>query len=310
MDRPQAVGAPEGVISDAEDGNESHAEHYPLEPAYHYPPYPPPVYPPYPPPLYPMMEPPPPHFSPIAMAQWYEASAAAYAQAAAGAAHMAAHMAQVATESRPPSFRRRLRSDGDSSKSDDSLVGKTAVAALHEWCSKRQYERPKFVQTASNPFQFEVWIHQKCQGTGKAYSKGAARQLAARKALQAVAPGIVLDAGGMVIALPDIAADLGPHLARRLALDREKRTLSSEDEDSYHSLQASVLLHGLVRVDDRIPQGPTFEVSPQGSSLRGPFQCVARLRIQAEELETKEEEAPRKPTAADKKEVDDDESEK
>lgn len=115
-------------------------------------------------------------------------------------------------------------------RSDESLLGKTAVAALYEWCSRR-HQMPSFVLqqvgSSSNapnstlsgegdglvegsglvlPYHFDCSVYldddDKCWGRGQGRNKGAARQEAARQALSELCKGVVFDkASGFVVAL-------------------------------------------------------------------------------------------------------------
>ncbi|KAL7574460.1 hypothetical protein ACA910_015830 [Epithemia clementina (nom. ined.)] len=146
-------------------------------------------------------------------------------------------------------IRRRLRSDGESSssgssfyphhhqdysyhrhsssrrhykkkkaRSDESLLGKTAVSALYEWCSKRQ-RTPVFMeqtflekgntnnlQPPPEEFDFTVALNDEEDvplGRGRGTTKSAAKQMAARRALQSLLPGVVFDTTtGILIELP------------------------------------------------------------------------------------------------------------
>jgi len=162
--------------------------------------------------------------------------------------------------------RRRLRSDGDSSssgssfmhnrhrhhykkkaRSDESLLGKTAVSALYEWCSKRQ-RMPSFALHNPSPNQFDFVV---CLEDGVEYGRGdgstkvAAKQLAARRALQALVPGVVFDEEtGILVQLPQLtddagrdraaseAEDLAPNLEKRLAIGRDEDDPENDQIDS------------------------------------------------------------------------------
>jgi hypothetical protein len=171
-------------------------------------------------------------------------------------------------------IRRRLRSDGDSSsdgntllssrrsyhnkkkaRSDESLLGKTAVAALYEWCNKRQ-RTPSFIfqQATDEEFDFTVFSEDgKEWGHGRARTKHAAKQEAARKALQALLPGVVFDeATGILIELPrqrerrgrtESAAsleELAPNLAKRLAIGRDDDCAEDKKADSKKRCKTSL----------------------------------------------------------------------
>lgn len=186
--------------------------------------------------------------------------------------------------------RRRLRSDGDSSttssgssfmphsnsslasqkcrsgnhhnkkkaRSDESLIGKTAVAALFEWCSKRRIT-PNFVLEQKSPEEFDFIVYldedeldeelnfgscgdrvgNREWGRGRGRNKVVGKQEAARKTLQMLIPGVVFDEEtGLLLELPPPPSsvapaqrrksptsssldDLAPNLAKQLAIGRE-----------------------------------------------------------------------------------------
>lgn len=166
---------------------------------------------------------------------------------------------------------------------DDSLLGKTGVSALYEWCGKRR-TTPTFTLVQSDlpfavdgtctyndsqndttsinhavldipaeeekrhrgyEFEMTVSIDGVEWGKGRARTKSAAKQEAARRALQALLPGVAFDeASGILIHLPTLPEessrvnahpninikstdpwkasasleDLAPNLAKRLAI--------------------------------------------------------------------------------------------
>ena len=264
----------------------------------------------------------------------------------------------------------------------DSLLGKTGVSAIYEWCDKRRMTTPTFTLLHSEvpktvnsdtqsddekgpPSEFDmmVTIDGVEWGRGRARTKTAAKQEAARRALQALIPGTVFDEPtGILIELPttdgdglypetDTAPslalwkastsleDLAPNLAKRLAIGSKddsiplpaahaneyskKRpskwqgvypsttTSEEEDENAYYASRGasvcSALLHAMVQIDDRIPEGPNyaFEVPSKGDTSgaatskipprrdvasfvssrfpilvhRGPFSCTASMRL-------------------------------
>lgn len=190
--------------------------------------------------------------------------------------------------------------------SDDSLLGKTGVSALYEWCGKRR-TTPTFTlhhsnllglepgATSSNvdvelspstvvdeekrprvlveDFDIAVSIDGMEWGRGRGRTKTAAKQEAARRALQALLPGIAFDeASGILVRLPSTTSsgggstrgpnlttteppqphaapwkasasleDLAPNLAKRLAIGH------TEDEE----LQRHPKNDGVVPVADR-----------------------------------------------------------
>eukprot|EP00980_Cylindrotheca_fusiformis_P022259 scaffold9159_cov121-Cylindrotheca_fusiformis.AAC.1 len=135
--------------------------------------------------------------------------------------------------------------------SDESLLGKTGVAALYEWCGKRR-TTPKFTlrndeedsghqKLKVEDFQMIVSIDGQEWGQGRGKNKISAKQEAARMALQALLNGVVFDdASGILIKLPEAemrgnqiqgqwaknketttAEDLAPNLAKQLAIGHE-----------------------------------------------------------------------------------------
>ena len=110
--------------------------------------------------------------------------------------------------------------------SDESLLGKTGVAALYEWCGKR-YTSPTFSQllegaggdeaaggtptaamialsnTDQQDFVYTVTVDGIEWGRGRARTKTGAKQEAARSALRGLIPGVVFDeASGVLVRLP------------------------------------------------------------------------------------------------------------
>lgn len=215
--------------------------------------------------------------------------------------------------------RRQLQSDGDSSssssswfphhfkggkrgkkpRSDSTMIGKSAVAALYEWCSRRNH-LPSFVlQQDPNTGDFECTMHLENDtvwGFGRGRNKGAAKQDAARKALTALCPGVVFEEAH--VSEIHSVDDLAPNLAKQLDISG-KRTLSSEESDCefYGSSQGASLLSDLlfttIQIDDRIAEPPVFayEVASllgQGStSTRGRFTCTATIHVSGELVEEK-----------------------
>jgi hypothetical protein len=160
-------------------------------------------------------------------------------------------------------------------RSDSSLLGKTAVAALFEWCSKRQYAPPTFVQEEDeDSFVCTVRLskvggreannEEDSGGCGRGRTKAAARQDAARQTLQALLPGIVFDeATGILLELPcetteatttnsniqvavprnrsaSMEDDL-PNLAKRLAIGRDDHKDSPEAQPCKNDVQTKRL---------------------------------------------------------------------
>ncbi len=202
--------------------------------------------------------------------------------------------------------------------SDRTLLGKTGVSALHEWCDKRKLSQPQFAQQPKEEEDhvMSVILDGQERGRGRGFSKGTAKQEAARQALQSLLPGVVFDADGILVELPTSSSlgDLAPNLASRLAIGEEstkKRQPSSrtwdvypgtsttsgeEDNDYYASRGASVcsaLLHALWQIDDGIPEPPsyTFDLCTAAAKRKGSvgssaiavhrssFSCTARLVV-------------------------------
>jgi len=270
----------------------------------------------------------------------------------------------------------------------DSLLGKTGISAIFEWCDKRRMTTPTFnllpsegsndnsssklgisdgpsddEKKSPSEFDMSVTIDGIEWGRGRARTKTAAKQEAARRALQALIPGIVFDeVTGFLIELPptldedngyveaDASSshalwkastsleDLAPNLAKRLAIaskedsklesgrhvsDYSKKrpskwqggypsttTSEEEDENTYYASRGasvcSALLHAMVQIDDRIPEGPnySYEIPSKGDAVvpvatrpigmgvvssvsrrspllihRGPFTCIASMRL-------------------------------
>jgi hypothetical protein len=223
--------------------------------------------------------------------------------------HQSQHLQQQQQQGRGK-IRRRLRSDGDSSsdgnsfmsrrsyhnkkkaRSDESLLGKTAVAALYEWCSKRQ-RIPSFVfqQATDEEFDFTVFAEDgKEWGQGRARTKHAAKQEAARKALQALLPGVLFDeATGILIELPrqrerrgrtgSVASleELAPNLAKRLAIGRDDDCAEREKADSKKRCKTSLQAK---RVRDVYPGTSTTSEDEDENTYyasRGASVCSALL---------------------------------
>lgn len=202
--------------------------------------------------------------------------------------------------------------------SDRTLLGKTGVSALHEWCDKRKLSQPQFVlqPKEGDDHVMSVMLDGQERGRGRGFSKGTAKQEAARQALQSLLPGVVFDGDGILVELPTSSSlgDLAPNLASQLAIGEEstkKRQPSSrtwdvypgtsttsgeEDNDYYASRGASVcsaLLHALWQIDDGIPEPPsyTFDVCTAAAKRKGSggssaiavhrssFACTARLVV-------------------------------
>ena len=145
--------------------------------------------------------------------------------------------------------------------SDESLLGKTGVSALYEWCGKRR-TTPTFTLkndedeakrrrlSMVEDFEYIVSVDGIQMGQGRGRTKSAAKQEAARRALQVLLPGVVFeDASGILVELPAIAArnqqythhkslmaksleDLAPNLAKRLAIGVDDDVKRGDDEEN------------------------------------------------------------------------------
>lgn len=199
--------------------------------------------------------------------------------------------------------------------SDRTLLGKTGVSALHEFCDKRKMSPPQFIlQPKDGGHVISVEVDGRERGRGRGGTKGTAKQEAARQALYSLLPGVVFDADGILVELPTSSSlgDLAPNLASRLAIGEESKkrqpssrtwdvypgtsTTSEEDNDYYASRGASVcsaLLHSLWQIDESIPEPPsyTFELCTAAAKRKGvsgsraiavqrsSFACTARLIV-------------------------------
>ena len=230
--------------------------------------------------------------------------------------------------------RRRLRSDNDSSssgtprhrygkkkqRSDESLMGKTSVAALYEWCSKRQVK--PLLETSGGQGTHPVPLYtvtvtlendpETVLGTGEAATLVSAKQLAARKAMEHLVPGVVFcPVTNIALSLPGketTSEDSLAHLTRQqLAIgkspaDSKKRpssalpkmypgtsTTTSEDEDHYFSATGNVvcssLLYAMIQIDPTLPENPvyTYAVDETRQKIRkgpqrGTYKCTAQLQ--------------------------------
>jgi len=223
--------------------------------------------------------------------------------------------------------------------SDRTLLGKTGVSALHEWCAKRKLSIPQFIlqpKDADGGFVMSVKVEGQEHGRGRGGTKGSAKQDGARAALQSLLPGVVFDADGILVELPTSSSlgDLAPNLASRLAIgcgeESKKRqpssrtwdvypgtsTTSEEDNDYYASRGASVcsaLLHALWQIDDCIPEPPsyTFEVGSATAKRKGvagnttiavqrsSFVCTARLVVKPDWFNNDDKNKKEAPVKAD-----------
>jgi len=183
-------------------------------------------------------------------------------------------------------------------KRRENLVGKTGVSALHEWCVKRKKTTPNFVLLpGQDDFCFAAHVDDVEWGRGRGVTKGAAKQEAARKALQAFVPEVVFDANGLVLSTEPIDDDLLPNLAQRLAIDtnnskvmKKRRcdtvtdlsTATSSEDEFYANRGFSVcsaLLHAMWQISDNIPEPPSysFEVAAEINSRPSSFACTGTL---------------------------------
>jgi hypothetical protein len=100
-------------------------------------------------------------------------------------------------------------------------LGKTAVSALYEWCSKRQRNPVVTLIGGAPSFDTTIALDGTTVGRGRGANKNAAKQWAARQALQRLVPGIVFDeTTGVLTSLPPSPEDLA-HLAKQLAIKHE-----------------------------------------------------------------------------------------
>eukprot|EP00934_Nitzschia_sp_Nitz4_P006258 Nitzschia sp. Nitz4//scaffold40_size135432//64331//67198//NITZ4_003244-RA/size135432-processed-gene-0.20-mRNA-1//1//CDS//3329551219//6248//frame0 len=187
---------------------------------------------------------------------------------------------------------------------DDGLLGKTGVSALYEWCGKRRTiptftlmpPESNYVVTSSpdsrREFEIAVSIDGMERGRGRGRTKSAAKQEAARRALQALLPGVIFEpVSGMLVQLPGRAMnrsrgayssswkasasmeDLAPNLAKRLAIRQ------NDDEDSPNANDASkkrpskwqVMYPGTTTTTSEEEDGDTYYAS------RGASVCSALL---------------------------------
>mmetsp|Transcript_36927 Transcript_36927/g.42119 ORF Transcript_36927/g.42119 Transcript_36927/m.42119 type:complete len:817 (-) Transcript_36927:591-3041(-) len=197
-------------------------------------------------------------------------------------------------------------------KRRENLIGKTGISALHEWCVKRKQRPPNFVLLpASGYFCFAAYLDDLEWGRGQGATKGAAKQDAARKALQAIVPGVIFDANGLVLSTETADDDLLPNLAQRLAIDtsnpnttlKKRRcdvvvypstATSSGEEDFYAGRNfsvCSVLLHAMWQINDQIIGAPSysFEVAAEINSRPSSFACTGMLNLKVECTDTNQE---------------------
>lgn len=160
---------------------------------------------------------------------------------------------------------------------DESLLGKTGVAALYEWCGKRR-TTPTFTlrndegesrhSKQLGDFEIAVSIDGQGWGHGRGKNKISAKQEAARVALQALLPGVAFDeASGIVVKLPEgtifahpiqahwsdngeatTAEDLAPNLAKQLAIGHENEHENEHDDKRSANLNATIRRHKMAHV--------------------------------------------------------------
>ena len=199
------------------------------------------------------------------------------------------------------------------------MIGKTGISALHEWCDKRKlYPDFVLIQDEGGEFVFAVQLNGHEWSRGRGGTKTSARHDAARRALQALLPGVAFDCNGLVVKLPGgsgVDDELAPTLAQRLAIvDVKKRrkaelyspttTTSGEendDEDTYYASRGasvcSALLHAMWQIDETIPEPPVYDFAvcdnpAKALKRKGPhstpapihrasFACTATILIDA-----------------------------
>ena len=186
-----------------------------------------------------------------------------------------------------------------------NLVGKTGVSALHEWCVHCKKMPPNFVLLPSRPdfFCFAAYVDDLEWSRGRGATKASAKQDAARKALQALVPGVHFDDSGLVTDMTanEAIEDL-PNLAERLAIDATKKRRcdvypgtstttddDGEDENAYYANRGasvcSALLHAMWQINDDIPEPPSYSYDVPSSSINASkdgsrpssFSCTATI---------------------------------
>ena len=146
---------------------------------------------------------------------------------------------------------------------DTSLCGKTAVAALYEYCGKRRMAHPTFSLVGPEEdmkkigghrgpdFDVAVYLEDGTEwGRGRGRTKTSAKQEAARKALHSLVPGIAFDEmSGILISLPE-RTGLLPSPNNSPAAEAAKRPKSPSDGGSSSNngpdAEASASLEDLV----------------------------------------------------------------
>lgn len=195
-----------------------------------------------------------------------------------------------------------------------NLVGKTGVSALHEWCVHCKKMPPNFVLLpgSTDYFCFAAYVDDLEWSRGRGATKASAKQDAARKALQALVPGVVFDDSGLVMdtSANEAIEDL-PNLAERLAIDATKKRRcdvypgtstttedDGEDENAYYANRGasvcSALLHAMWQINDDIPEPPSYSYdvplssnnSAKDGSRPSSFSCTATLNLRVNNTTT------------------------
>ena len=180
---------------------------------------------------------------------------------------------------------------------DQSLLGKTGVSALYEWCNKRR-TTPTFTlngEDGKHSTDFEIIVHVDGleYGRGRAKTKNSARQEAARKALQALLPGVIFDeATGILTQLPSpqqsrnttlreptSLEDLAPNLAKRLAIGQtEDDKLDDDVSENPKMSNTKKKRHKLQQVYPGTTTTTEEEDENEYYASRGASVCSALLR--------------------------------
>jgi hypothetical protein len=166
---------------------------------------------------------------------------------------------------------------------------------------------PNFVLLpgSTDCFCFAAYVDDLEWSRGRGATKASAKQDAARKALQALVPGVVFDDSGLVMdtSANEAIEDL-PNLAERLAIDATKKRRcdvypgtstttedDGEDENSYYANRGasvcSALLHAMWQINDDIPEPPSYSYdvplnsnnSSKDGSRPSSFSCTATLHL-------------------------------
>jgi hypothetical protein len=179
--------------------------------------------------------------------------------------------------------------------SDESLLGKTGISALYEWCGKRrttptfswvlheegddehENEGTALGNTNHEEFEWTVTVDGMEWGRGKGRTKSAARQEAARRALQLLLPGVVFDeVSGFVVELPSSSSYQQPeqwmhHLQKETNFPHQQEE-DNDDEEEAHQVAATCALEELApNLAKRLAIGPNKtrdEVGKQAKDFR------------------------------------------